>query len=67
MAVTTPTGISSGAASTIPTLFLSAFKAQPNPFSRLKDLTLEKTEKVGEEDCYVIGGPSANSEKETFG
>ncbi len=60
------TGISGGAAFTIPALFLSAFKDQPAPFSRLQDPQIEMTEKVEGEDCYVIGGPSSISKKETF-
>lgn len=49
------TGISGGAAWTIPSLF---FKWRSAPFARLKDLKVEKTEQVGEEDCYVISGAS---------
>ncbi len=60
------TGISGGAAFTIPSLFLSVFKEQLDPFSRLKDPQIEKTEKVGKEDCYVISGSSSISKKETF-
>lgn len=60
------TGISGGAAFTIPSLFLSVFKEQPAPFSRLKDPRIEMTEKVGEEDCYVISGSSSISKKEVF-
>ena len=60
------TGISGGAAFTIPSLFLSVFKNQPDPSSRLKDPQIEKTEKVGKEDCYVISGSSSISKKETF-
>jgi len=60
------TGISGGAAFTIPSLFLSVFKEQADPFSRLKDPWIEMTEKVGEEDCYVISGPSSISKKEVF-
>lgn len=60
------TGISGGAAFTIPSLFLSVFKEQPAPFSRLKDPQIEMTEKVGEEDCYVISGSSSVSKKEAF-
>ncbi|OHB73761.1 MAG: hypothetical protein A2Z25_00765 [Planctomycetes bacterium RBG_16_55_9] len=60
------TGISGGAAYTIPSLFLSVFKEQPDPFSRLKDPRIEMTEKVGQEDCYVISGSSSISKKETF-
>jgi len=65
-ALSSATGISGGAAFTIPSLFLPVFKEQPAPFSRLKDPEIEKTEKVGEEDCYVLSGPSAISKKEVF-
>ncbi|MBW7989856.1 MAG: hypothetical protein FVQ84_07560 [Planctomycetes bacterium] len=37
LALASATGISGGAAFTIPSLFLSVFKNQPDPFSRLKD------------------------------
>jgi hypothetical protein len=57
------TGISGGAAFTIPSLF---FKQQSAPFARLTDLKVEKTEQVGEEDCYVITGASVVAKKETF-
>ncbi len=60
------TGISGGAAFTIPSLFLSVFKEQPSPFSRLIDPQIEREEKFGAEDCYVISGPSSISKKETF-
>lgn len=66
LALGAATGISGGAAFTIPSLFLSAFKEQPAPFSRLKDPKIEKTAKVGEEDCYVISGASTISKMETF-
>lgn len=66
LALGSATGISGGAAFTIPSLFLSVFKQQPAPFSRLTDPKIEKTEKVGDEDCYVISGPSTVSKKETL-
>lgn len=66
LALAGATGISGGAAFTIPSLFLSVFKNQPDPFSRLKDPQIEKTEKVGKEDCYVISGSSSISKKETY-
>ncbi|MBC8459282.1 MAG: hypothetical protein H8D67_14915 [Deltaproteobacteria bacterium] len=66
LALAGATGISGGAAFTIPSLFLSVFKNQHDPFSRLKDPQIEKTEKVGKEDCYVISGSSSISKKETF-
>jgi len=66
LALAGATGISGGAAFNIPSLFFSVFKEQPAPFSRLKDPQIEMTEKVGEEDCYVISGSSSVSKKETF-
>lgn len=60
------TGISGGAAFTIPSLFLPVFKESPAPFSRLIDSKIEKTEKVGEEDCYLVSGASTISKKEAF-
>ena len=66
MALGGATGISGGAAFTVPSLFLSVYKEQPAPFSRLKDAKIEMTERVGGEDCYVLSGPSTISKKETF-
>jgi len=63
MALAGATGISGGAAFTIPSLF---FKQRPAPFSGLKDPAIEKTEQVGAQDCYVVSGSSAASKKETF-
>ena len=60
------TGISGGAAFTIPSLFLSVFKEQPTLFSRLIDPQIETTEKVGDQDCYVISGSSSISKKEAY-
>ena len=42
------------------------FKGQPVSFLRLKGPRIEKIEKVGEEDCYVLSGASEISEKETL-
>jgi beta-lactamase regulating signal transducer with metallopeptidase domain len=55
-------GISNGATSTIPSLFLK----QQSPFSRLKDPEIEQIEKIDGEDCYVISGASIISTKETW-
>jgi hypothetical protein len=63
LALASATGISGGAAFTIPSLF---FKGRPAPFSRLKDPKMEKTEQVGEEDCYVVSGASTVAKRETF-
>lgn len=59
------TGISGGAVVTIPRLFLPMLDS-PAPFSWLKNPRIETTEEVGGEDCYVLSGSSATSEKETF-
>lgn len=64
-ALAASTGISSGAAFTIPSLFLQVFKDQPRLFSRLITPELEKIEKVGDEECYVISGSSTGAKKET--
>lgn len=59
-------GISGGAALTIPSLFFPVLKGLRTPFSRLRDPSSEKTETVGEEDCYVVSGSSTVSKAETF-
>jgi outer membrane lipoprotein-sorting protein len=66
LALASATGISGGAAYTIPSLFFAAFKEQQSPFSRLRNPSIEKTEKIGNEDCYVISGSSSISKEETF-
>ena len=67
MALASATGISSGAASTIPSLFLSAFgEPQSRLFDVLQGVRLTGIEPVEGEDCYVITGSSATSTKETF-
>jgi outer membrane lipoprotein-sorting protein len=66
IALNSASGMAVGATLTIPSLFLSSFIEQTDPFSRLKDLKIEKTEKIGEDDCYVISGSSAVSRMEVF-
>ncbi len=58
--------ISGGATGTIPSLFLPAFTDKGFALSRLKDPTIEKTELMGGDDCYVLSGSSPTSTKETF-
>ena len=65
LALASAAGISSGATLTVPSLFFSMLK-QSSPFSRLRDAKIEKTEMVGEEECYVISGASTVSKEETF-
>ena len=59
------TGVSGGAAMTVPSLFLPVLGKYAQ-FSRLKDPKLEKAERIGEEECYVVSAASAISTKETF-
>ena len=66
IAISTATGISSGAAFTIPSLFLTAFKGTPTPFSRLVDPKIIKSEKMCDEDCFVLTSSSTISKEETF-
>lgn len=60
------TGISGGAAHTIPSLFLKVFQGHVSPFSNMSDPKLQDSEQVGGEDCYVIAGGSKISKEETF-
>jgi hypothetical protein len=60
------TGISGGAAFTIPSLFLPALTDKIFILSRLKNLAIEKSEPIRGEDCYVLTGSSDASKKETF-
>lgn len=60
------TGISGGAAFTIPTLFLPVWKEACDPFSRLRDPILEQSELIEGDDCHVLSGASAISKKLTF-
>jgi len=66
MALAGAMGVSGGSAFTIPSLFLAGLKGFLSPLSRLDDPKIEKTEKIGDEDCYVISGSSVMSKKETL-
>ena len=66
MALGAGAGISGGATVAVPPLFFPLLKGLSTPFSRLIDPKLEADEKVDGEDCYVIGGVSTVSKKETF-
>ena len=65
-ALATATGISGGVAFTIPSIFLSVFKENHDPFSRLINPKLEGIEQVADEECFVISGSSNASQKETY-
>jgi hypothetical protein len=47
-----------------PQLFLPVFKGQEAPFAWLKNPKVEKIEKIGEEECYVITGSSDMARRE---
>jgi hypothetical protein len=47
-------------------LLLSIFRGDEDPFAWLKDLKVEKSEKIGGEDCYVISGTSLLTEREVL-
>jgi Predicted periplasmic protein (DUF2092) len=66
IALGSATGLSGGAATTIPSLFFSLFNGGSSPFSRLRNPKLEKIEKVDNDACYVISGSSTISKKETY-
>ncbi|MCF7973183.1 MAG: hypothetical protein K9N55_05180 [Phycisphaerae bacterium] len=66
MALGAATGISGGAAFTVPSLFLPGFMGQPRPFSLLREPRVETAEKVGDEECHVLTGSSSISKKETY-
>ena len=66
MALGAATGVSGGAAITIPSLFLSYAAEYPQPFARLTNPTVKGSEKIGDDDCFVICSPSMISKEETF-
>lgn len=66
LALASATGVSSGAANTIPSLFLDVYAEKTSPFSLLMEPRIEKTEKIGKEACYVLSASSAVSRKEIF-
>lgn len=47
-------------------LLLSIFKGNEDPFAWLKDLKVEKIEKIRGEDCYVISGTSELTKREVL-
>lgn len=66
MAIASATGISSGVAHNIASLFLPAFAGTPNHFFRIQDLTMEQSEMIAGEKCYVLSSSSDAVKKETF-
>lgn len=65
-ALASATGISGGAALTIPSLFFLQVMDMKNPFSRFNNPQIEGMENIGGDECYVISGSSSVSKKETF-
>ena len=66
MALGAATGVSGGVANTIPSFFLSYAAECALPFSRLTNPTLKDSEKIGDDDCFVISSPSMISKEETY-
>ncbi len=60
------TGVSSGAANTIPSLFLGYAAKCALPFARLTNAVIKGSETIGDDDCYVISSPSTISKEETY-
>lgn len=66
MALSAATGISGGAAHTIPSLLLEAFMGQPTVLDRLQEPRLTGKVNVDGEECWVLTGPSMVSSKEVL-
>jgi len=66
MALATATGISAGAAHTVPSLFFSALAPKRSTPLGLQDPKIEKNETLDGEECYVISGSSAGSKRITL-
>ena len=67
MAISSATGISDGAAFTIPSLFLPGLaKEMKAQYPGLINAHLTGTEQVEGDDCYVINGSSNHSASETY-
>lgn len=60
------TGVSGGVAYTVPSMMLSAFEGSASPFDQLENPSLETTQTIADDPCYVISGSSIISKKETF-
>jgi hypothetical protein len=60
------TGVSGGVAMTIPSLFLPGLEGMQSVTLRIANPLLVGTERVGDEECFVVGGPSSVSKEETF-
>ncbi|NQU43315.1 DUF2092 domain-containing protein [bacterium] len=65
MALGAATGISGGAANTVPALFFP-FEGFPSGLGRVKNPKVVKTEKIDGEECHVIEGDSEIYRGETF-
>jgi hypothetical protein len=66
MALGGATGISGGAAFTIPSMFLKLTKGPSSPLASLENPTLEGNETIDGKECFKISGPTAISKKETY-
>ncbi len=60
------TGISNGAAATVPFSFLTLPDMGEDSFSRLNNPEVQGSEDIGGEACYIVRGPSPISKEERF-
>ncbi len=65
MAIAAATGISGGAAQQVPALFFPETGLGRSPI-RLKDAQLAGTEKLGDQECYVVKGHDMPGEQSTL-
>lgn len=66
MALGAATGLSGGAAFTLPSLFLDVVGPGTAPFERLRDPAVVKEEELDGHPCYVVGGASSLSREELY-
>lgn len=66
MALSCATGISQGVAHTIPNLFFPVFGGDASSILKIREPKIEKSEIIGDDDCYVLTGATRVSPKEMF-
>ena len=67
LALGAATGVSGGAAHTIPSrFFMDLIEGFVQPFPTLVDPQIEKSEQIDKEDCYLISGSSKAFKREAF-
>lgn len=66
MALAAATGVSGGAANTIPKLFMTGLEEMMDPFFMLDEPVMEEEETIDGEECYVISASSIVWKKITY-